>query len=183
MNKRVVGAAIVAALVGAASMAHAQQQSALSYGASGGLTLPIGDLGDFQGTGLNLQGHAFYKPSSTPFGLRGDLGFWTTGGKSINSGGITGSSQGIRWITANANAIYNFEGAKDATFVPYVIGGVGLYNANRNVGTNFGFNLGGGATFRLAGFDAFGEARFHSIFTDGNSSSIIPLSFGIRFKP
>ncbi|MDZ7631797.1 MAG: hypothetical protein U5K74_10735 [Gemmatimonadaceae bacterium] len=74
-------------------------------------------------------------------------------------------------------------GAKDATFVPYVIGGVGVYNGTEGIGTKFGINGGGGVTFKLSGFDAFAEARFHNIFTDGFSSRIIPVSFGINFQP
>ena len=83
---------------------------------------------------------------------------------------------GLNWFTINANAVYNFEGAKDATFVPYVIGGVGLYNAGRGIGTNFGFNAGGGVTFKLAGFDAFTEARFHNVMATGGSARLIPVS-------
>lgn len=183
MKKIIVGAAMFAALAAVAPTAQAQSSGGVVYGISGGLTLPVGDLGDVQGSGFNLQGHATLKPSSTPFAVRGDLGLWTTGGKSFNQLGVSGSTKSVTWFTGNVNAVYNFEGSKDATFVPYVLGGVGLYNGSQNFGTKFGVNAGGGVTFKLSGFDAFAEARFHNIFTDGNSSRIIPLSFGINFKP
>jgi Outer membrane protein beta-barrel domain len=183
MRKLIVGAVVVLASAVAAPVAQAQQQSAVTFGVSGGLTLPIGDLGDAYGSGFNLQGHANYKPSSLPFGLRGDVGFWTTAGKTVNLGGISGKSKGITWISGTANVVYNFEGAKDATFVPYVIGGAGLYNGSQSIGTKFGVNGGGGVTFKLSGFDAFAEARFHNIFTDNITARIIPISFGINFKP
>ncbi len=185
MKTILVGVAMFSAFAAAAPMAQAQVQrdGSLIFGISGGLTLPVGSLGDVQGSGLNLQGHATLKPGSTPFALRGDLGFWTTGGKTFNRLGVSGSTESVTWFTGNVNAVFNFEGSKDATFVPYVIGGVGLYNGSQGFGTKAGINGGGGVTFKLSGFDAFAEARFHNIFTDGNSSRIIPLSFGINFKP
>lgn len=183
MKKLLVGAAVFAAFVAAAPAAHAQQNSGLVFGISGGLTVPVGDLGDVQGSGLNLQGHASLKPSNLSIGLRGDLGFWTTAGKTFNRLGVNAKTDGVTWVTATANAIYNFDGAKDATFVPYIIGGVGLYSGSRGFGTKFGANAGGGVTFKLSSFDAFAEARFHNVFTEGGASRIIPLSFGINFKP
>jgi hypothetical protein len=183
MKMFLVGAAVLATMIAAAPAAQAQQQSGLVYGISGGLNMPIGSLGDVQGSGFNLQGHASLKPASLSIGLRGDLGFWTTGGKSINRLGVTAKTKGVNWFTVTANAIYNFDGAKDATFVPYVIGGAGLYSGSSGFGTKFGANGGGGVTFKLSGFDAFAEARIHNIFTDGGSSRIIPLSFGVNFKP
>ncbi len=185
MKTFIVGAAVLAAIAATAPAAQAQQQGAVTFGFSGGLTLPTGDLGNTQGSGFNLQGHATIKPSSLPIGLRGDLGLWTTPGKTVRpiAGGASVSYPGVTWITANVNGVYNFEGAKDATFVPYVLGGVGVYNGTEGIGTKFGVNGGGGVTFKLSGFDAFAEARFHNIFTDGFSSRIIPLSFGINFRP
>jgi Outer membrane protein beta-barrel domain len=185
MRKLLVGSTILAAIAAATpvAQAQAQSQSAISYGVSGGLTLPIGTFGDFQGSGLNVQGHALYKPGSSALSFRGDLGVWTTSGQNSTFRGVPLKTEGTRFITLNANAIYNFESAKDATFVPYVIGGAGLYNGNRSFGTNFGINAGGGVTFKLASFDAFAEARLHNVFGNGGSSRLIPISFGITFKP
>lgn len=187
MKKILVGAAVFAAMVGAAPSVQAQASSTsnVRFGISGGLTVPIGDLGNAYGSGFNLQGHASIKPSSFPLNLRGDAGFWTLGGKTISGGGGEGSfkSDARNIFTVNGNVVYNFESAKDATFVPYVIGGLGIYTGNQSFGTKFGVNGGGGVTFKLAGFDAFVEGRFHNIFADGGSARIIPVSFGIMFKP
>ena len=183
MRKLFVGAAGFAAMLGVASVAQAQNKEGPRFGVSGGLTLPIGDLGNGYGAGFNVQGHASIKPSALPFGLRGDVGLWTNSGKTVNVGGISGSNPSFTLFTVNGNVVYNFEGAKDATFVPYVIGGAGIYSGNRSFGTKLGLNAGGGVTFKLAGFDAFTEARFHNIFGDGGSSRLIPISFGIMFKP
>jgi Outer membrane protein beta-barrel domain len=183
MTKIFAGAVVVAAMLGGTSAAMAQSSSSARFGVSGGLTLPIGDLGDGYGTGFNIQGHASIKPSAFPLSLRGDLGLITLSGKTVNAGGITGSNPSLTLFTVNGNAIYNFESSKDATFVPYVIGGAGIYSGNRSFGTHFGINGGGGVTFKLAGFDAFVEGRFHNVFGDGGSARLIPISFGIMFKP
>jgi hypothetical protein len=185
MKKLLVGAAVFAAIAATAPAVQAQQASAVTFGFSGGLTMPVGDLGDTQGAGFNLQAHAGLKPSSIPFGLRGDLGLWTTPGKTVSpiGGGAGVSYPGITWFTVNGNAVYNFEGAKDATFVPYIIGGAGIYNGSEGIGTKFGINGGGGVTFKLSGFDAFTEARFTNVFTDGSSARMIPIMFGVNFKP
>ena len=184
MKTLLVGAAVFAAMVATAPTVHAQSStsSPVTVGFSGGLTQPLGRLGDQQGSGLNIQAHAGLKPSSLSFGLRGDAGLWTLGGKTV-VGGISGSNPSLTLFTISGNAIYNFEGAKDAVFVPYVIGGAGIYTGNHNFGTQFGLNAGGGVTFKLSGFDAFAEARFHNIFANGGSARIIPISFGIMLKP
>lgn len=186
MKKLLVGAAVFAAIFSTAPRADAQQQKAVTLGFSGGLNIPNGKLGDSQGSGFHLHAHATLKPSSVPFALRGDLGYLTTPGKTITPiAGSTGtfSTKGVNWFTVNANAVYNFEGAKDATFVPYVIGGAGFYNGSQNVGTNLGVNAGGGVTFKLSSFDAFVEGRIHNVFADGGSLRMIPLTFGINIKP
>jgi hypothetical protein len=183
MKKHLAGAALVAAVIAAAPMAQAQSTSSTQYGISGGLTLPVGGLGDVSGSGLNIQGHISTKPTSSGFTLRGDAALWTLGGKTVNRNGVSFSTDGSTLFSLNGNVVYPFEGAKDATFVPYVIGGGGLYFGNNGFGTKFGVNAGGGITFKLAGFDAFTEARFHNVFTTGGSSRIIPVSFGILFRP
>lgn len=185
MRKTFVGAAVIAAMASLAPAARGQQHGAVTFGVSGGLTLPVGDIGNTNGSGFNIQGHAGFRPSAIPFGLRADVGLWTNPGKSITpiGGGSTQSYEGITWVVGNINGVFNFESAKDATFVPYAIGGIGVYNGSEGIGTKFGINGGGGVTFKLSGFDAFAEARFHNIFTDNASARLVPLSFGINFKP
>ncbi len=185
MKKILVGAAMFASLTTVAPTAQAQQRGGLTFGVSGGLNVPIGDLGDSQGSGFGLMGHVTAKPASLPVAIRGDIGFLTNPGKNITpiGGGAGISTKGVTWTTANANLIYNFEGAKDATFVPYIIGGGGIYNGSEGIGTKFGVSAGGGVTFKLSGFDAFTEARVTNVFTDGSSARMIPIMFGVNFRP
>jgi hypothetical protein len=172
---RVATLALFAAITSAAEA----QTSKVSYGGSIGLTQPLGKLGDVSRSGFHLQGHAQYEPSSLPFSWRADVGYWTLGQKTVGSVQL-GNARTI--ITLTGNAVYNFDTAKDATFVPYVIGGAGFYSGNQNFGTNFGINAGGGVTMKLAGFETFGEARLHNVFGDGSSVRLLPLSFGVRIK-
>jgi hypothetical protein len=169
---------IVGAMVGATAGASAQT-SKVSYGGSIGLVQPVGSIGDVNRSGFSVMGHAMYEPSSAPISWRGDVGFMTLGSKTVNGINL-GSSRNV--FTVNGNAVYNFDTAKDATFVPYLIGGVGIYTGSKGLGTNLGLNAGGGVTMKLAGFEAFGEARLHNVFNDG-SYRLLPFSFGIRIKP
>lgn len=182
MKKIFAGAVVFAAMFVGTSAAMAQSSSSARFGVSGGLVLPIGDLGTQFGTGFNIMGHASITPSAFPLVLRGDVGILTLSGKTV-TGGISGTTSSRTLFTVNGNAIYNFESSKDATFVPYVIGGAGIYSGTQSFGTHFGINAGGGVTFKLAGFDAFAEGRFHNVFGDGGSKRLIPISFGIMFKP
>ena len=182
MKRLFVGAAVLAAFASIAPSVQAQTTSAITYGASAGLTQPIGAVGDVQGTGVNVQGHATYAPDRLLFALRGDLGLFTTPGKTISRLPGAPKTDGVTWITLNGNAVYTFSGAKDASFVPYVIGGAGLYNGSQGYGTNFGINAGGGVNFKVASINAFAEARVHNVFGNGGSSRLIPLSLGVQFK-
>jgi len=183
MKTIIVGVAMFATLAAVAPIAQAQNSSGLMYGVSGGLILPVGKLGDEQGSGFNLQGLVTLKPNSIPLAFRGELGVFTVAGKTptVRVGGI--ATPNVTWVSATANAIYNFERSKDDTFVPYVIGGIGLYSATKQFGTGVGVNAGGGISFKLSGFDAFAEARFHNISSDFYTSRMIPITFGVSFKP
>ncbi|HEU4586637.1 MAG TPA: hypothetical protein VFR95_12865, partial [Gemmatimonadaceae bacterium] len=47
--------------------------------------------------------------------------------------------------------------------------------------TKFGLNAGAGLRFQLTGFSTFVEARWHTIFTEGKNTQVIPISVGISF--
>jgi hypothetical protein len=72
-----------------------------------------------------------------------------------------------------------------STVRPYAIGGIGAYKFGASNGgsgdTNFGFNLGGGITIPLSGFNTFIEARYTRVSGDGGSTSYVPITFGIMF--
>jgi opacity protein-like surface antigen len=58
---------------------------------------------------------------------------------------------------------------------------VGTSNGDSDSRTKFGVNAGVGLRFQLPGFTTFVEARWHSIFTDGENVQMLPISVGITF--
>jgi len=180
---RVIG---LAALVALPAMASAQESRPVSFGVSGGLSLPVGDLGDGADAGYNITGHIGYKPASfTNLSFRGDVSFDRWGLK--NNDDVSFRSLGV-----TANAIYAFPQTTPGVIRPYVLGGVGMYNSKSTIDvgnnsadvgsdTNVGVQAGAGINFQLSGFATFLEAKFVNVFTEGNSLTFIPITFGIKF--
>ncbi len=175
--KRILGAITVLsfAMVAVTSSADAQDMGgtrSVNFGIAAGASFLTGNYGDFYDTGFNVMGTLGMQPASLPVGLRFDAAY--------NSFGSNGPT--LKVISGTANAVLttsNMSGVK-----PYVIGGVGIYNSKAGSGdgqTKFGLNAGGGIEFALSGFNTFVEARYHSVFTDGDNMNYIPLVFGIKF--
>jgi hypothetical protein len=68
---------------------------------------------------------------------------------------------------------------------PYLTAGVGLYNWEDDISgsssTNVGINGGAGLQFQLAGFSTYLETRLQNVFTEGEATRIVPVSFGMMF--
>ncbi|HEY9429074.1 MAG TPA: outer membrane beta-barrel protein [Gemmatimonadaceae bacterium] len=60
-------------------------------------------------------------------------------------------------------------------------GQIGEFGDAENTQTKFGLNGGAGLRFQLTGFSTFIEARWHTIFTEGNNTQMVPISVGITF--
>ena len=187
---RLFGLAVVVALP---AMVSAQESRPVTFGVSGGLALPIGDLGKGYSSGFDVTGHLAFKPASfTSLSFRGDVSFDRFGAK--NSVGSTDVN--LRAIGVTGNAIYSFPQSSPAVVRPYVIVGVGGFNTKSSFknstvslespsSTDVGVQGGGGINFQLSGFTTFVEAKFVNVFSGsgGNSSSAtwIPITFGFRF--
>lgn len=186
-----VAAVAVATLI-ASSAASAQSSKSLSLGISGGAAIPAGDFSDLYTTGYNGTVSLMMKSVGSPIGLRidgmynklsvRDDAFITIPGRGeIESASILG---------ANANIVYALPGTG---IMPYLIGGGGIYSTkvhgddfDTDADNKFGVNGGIGAAFPLSGFNTFIEARFHHIFSDGDSpnsrsTQFVPVTFGITF--
>lgn len=61
------------------------------------------------------------------------------------------------------------------------MGQIGEFSDNEDTQTKFGLNAGAGLRFQLTGFSTFVEARWHTIFTEGKNTQVIPISVGITF--
>jgi opacity protein-like surface antigen len=181
MSRRVIAlAALAAALVTAPAAVEAQ--SPVRFGIAAGATFPTGNAGDLFDWGYHLNGIVSGRPAVSPVGLRGEVMFHSLQGKEIDAGEF-GSVDvpNARIIAGLVNAEIGLSGTG---LRPYFIGGLGMYNIGGediDSETKFGFNLGGGIEFMLSGLSTFAEIRYHNIMTDGESTNIIPISFGIKF--
>jgi opacity protein-like surface antigen len=169
------------------AIAGAQDARSISFGVMGGLSLPMGDLADGVESGYNITGNV-YLPLGGKLKLRGDVGYESFAGKGSSS--IAGFDYNVLSVTGNVMFPLGTERAEGG-IRPYLIGGGGLYRGTTKIevagisrstsNSDLGINAGGGFEFKLSGFTTFAEARFVNVFGDGDSSSWIPLTFGIRF--
>ncbi len=168
-----------------------QSEYPIGFGLSAGLLIPVGSIGDGASTGWNLNGFVDWTSRTQPFGLRADVSYGVMSGKTIQT--IDFSDLKLFSITGDGVwMIHPAQGSESRT-TPYLLAGVGLYHASQTVdnagqsadngSTNFGINFGGGILYKLAGFSAFGEVRYHNVFSgsDGGSAKYVPIMVGLRF--
>ncbi|HEY7897831.1 MAG TPA: outer membrane beta-barrel protein [Gemmatimonadaceae bacterium] len=175
-------AASSAALAGAQGVTSATKP--FSLGLSGGASIPSGDLSNFVNTGYNVGGHVSLGTPSLPIGFRGDVNYDNFGAKG------SGNSNVHVW-SYTANAVFEVPTATGIR--PYIIGGVGGFTPGSSTtsggttysasgSTKFGYDIGGGLTIPLSGFNAFVEARYNHFSNDGGgSTAFIPITFGVMF--
>ena len=182
MSRRAIAlAALAAAIVTAPAAVEAQ--SPVKFGLAAGATFPVGDLGDVSEWGYHVSGNITGKPMMSPVGFRGEVMWNRLTGKDFDTALGTVQGDDIDVLAGIVNAEIGMSGIG---VKPYLIGGVGMYRfssaaENSDSETKFGFNIGAGLDFGLAGFSAFTEARFHSVQTDAFTSNFVPVTFGIRF--
>jgi opacity protein-like surface antigen len=174
----------VAAL--SATTASAQSSKAVSIGISGGAAIPVGEFGEDFTTGYNGTISLMFRSYGSPIGLRIDGSYNKMSVKDERIIDVPGFGVVDAAVipTANANLVYNLPGTG---MTPYLIGGAGVYGLKLDVDggddpdseTKFGVNGGIGAAFPLSGFNAFIEARYHHVFSDGVATQFIPVVFGI----
>ena len=144
------------------------------FGLGVGATMPMGDYGDSDKMGLNILG-VFETPlGNSPVYLRAD-GLYSSTAHDIGSGSTS-------ILGGTASVLYHFS-APQATARPYILGGLGIYNYDPGASaeTKIGYALGGGVTFNLGGLNAFAEARYISIQTNGSSATLAPITVGLMF--
>jgi len=179
MKSTIRGAVVGLAVLLSAQTAHAQ---AMSFGVGGGLVVPTGTMADGVGTGVSGTALLRVQPAGSPVGFQMDASY-----SRFSLDGIDGHT---RMLAATGNAVYAFPSASKAR--PYLIGGLGLYNAKASVPnsesqTKFGINAGAGFDFGLGSASLFAEGRFHAIMKgtadlNGEKTAyMIPLTLGLRF--
>jgi opacity protein-like surface antigen len=177
-------ACAAALLAMSASTAQAQTAAAarpVSFGVSGGLSIPTGDFGDFFDSGYNAGALLEFTPRVSPLAIRVEGDYQRFGVKDVDS------NTDLRMISGIANVLYKFGGA---TMVrPYVLGGLGLFNVGSTGDegeseNKFGYNVGGGLEIPLSGITVFGDVRFQQVRVgdEGESNfNLVPIKVGIRF--
>ena len=177
MNRMSWGTLAVVAALCATSPLRAQlieRGEGFRFGLGLGATLPTGDYGTGDKMGINILG-VFESPlAHSPLYLRVD-GLYSSTAHEVGTGNTS-------LLGATVSALYHFSAPK-ATARPYVLGGLGIFNADLGPSsqTKISYGLGGGVTFNLASFNAFAEARYMSIQTSGGSLTFIPITVGLMF--
>lgn len=178
----VIATVCTTALTALTSTAHAQLVTApnkpFSFGAALGASIPVSDLSDAVNTGFNATGILGLHTPSLPMDFRIDLAY--------NEFGFKQASGNYHNLSVTGNAVFTFQTANPSSIRPYLIGGVGLYNSSTSASgssssNDFGFNVGGGITIPLSGFNAFVEARYNRIATSDVSTQFIPITVGVMF--
>ena len=176
-------------VLGAVFLATAGAAPAVAQGAKfsvgGGLTLPLGDFGDVAGTGFHGLAAVGFQPANLPVGFQIDGMYQRFGFEDAPDD----FDANFQIIQGTANVVYTFVTAEESTFHPYLIGGVGLYNAkatgddvpDSESETDFGINAGAGFDFQAGSVGLFVEGRFHNVFSDPDNTNFIPITVGIRF--
>ena len=177
--KRSLFAAALVSMAFVPVAAHAQKHTAataanpISFGIAGGASLPTSDLSDIAQTGWNVTGTLGLNPTLIPLGLRVDAAYNRYGAKAPFTGNYAVTS-------VSGNAVYKFP---SATLSPYAIGGAGWCHSDAEGATSndFCWNVGGGLSMPLSGFNTFVEARYNQIQTSGTATKFIPITFGVMF--
>ena len=179
VNKTILSLAAVAAIAAAAPGAQAQGYNPFEIGASGGVAVPTGDLGNATDMGYNVALAVGFRPQFMPIALRAEAAY--------NQLGLSAGDGNINVPAFTGNIEYSLP--LGMSFSPYVIGGAGLYRPNTELGgtsgnaeNRFGWNVGGGVKIPLtSSFKTFIEARYNSVNLDGGTLSFVPITVGVMF--
>ena len=178
--KRSLFVAVLAgiALVSLSFEARAQLSTVakpVQIGVALGAAIPSSDLSDISNTGYNGTITVGFNPAMVPFGIRVDGAYNQFSVKDILGSG------NIHFTSVTGNLVYKIPGA---TVSPYGIGGAGWYQVGGtgiSSESHFGWNIGGGISMPLSGFDVFIEGRYNQVQGNNGSLKFIPVTFGVMF--
>ena len=178
----------LAALVsfGSASIARAQVSNPVKVTIFGGAALPVGDTQDAVETGYTVGGALDVRAPLSPLGFRAELAYSGFDAKGLSG---TGVSANLKDLGVNANLVYWL--ASPTPLKPYLTGGpswshqTGTISAGGSSDSDsenaWGFNLGGGVQFPLGELGTRLDLRYRRLSKNGESFSVIPITFGITF--
>lgn len=164
----------LAALAAVTLASPASAQTPVRFSVIGGMSLPIGDLGNSSNLGLNIGVRGEGRAIAPGWSWRGDLGYDRFGGRN--------AVDYYSYTTVAANLVHRENGG-----TWYEFGGLGLYastvaftSAVNRSDANLGMQLGGGLDL-TSDHKVFLEGGLASAFTSGRSSLWFPVRVGFRF--
>jgi opacity protein-like surface antigen len=187
MRRKLVGLAVTALLISTSARSAAAQARGY-FGVGAGLSLPLGSFKDEAKLGWLGQAIAGVTAKNGMWGGRVDASYSRFSLKNLG----TGVSGHDALLGFNADVVLT-PGHSASKARPYILAGVGLYNAKVTVSgtgtgtgsassTKFAFNGGAGVNIKTSGnMGVFIEARFVSVQTSGGSTSFIPVVIGLRW--
>jgi hypothetical protein len=155
------------------------------YGATLGIAIPAGRLGDEHAAGYHIGGLVEFAVPNQAYALRGEAMFERFALKS----GKTGSDVSV--FAIGPTIVYRLQPVTATS--GFLTGGIAIYHATtekftvgtttveRAGGTRPGFNVGTGINFPLTDFSAMAEVRFHVMLTENKPVLTLPLSVGAKF--
>jgi hypothetical protein len=175
MTRRLLAVLAAGMLAATPSVLHAQ-----SISLAGGIALPVSDMNTNEQSGYNAALGLNFGALLLPIGGRLEGSYNSFNHKTSYASGDN------RVMSATANATFGLGG-------PYLIGGLGYYNARSKTtipgGTQIeasrdgaGINIGAGMHFPLPTLSPFVEVRYHQMLGDKNKDvKFVPITFGIQF--
>jgi len=188
MKKRTTLFFSLAALasIGSASIARAQVANTVKFTVFGGAALPVGDSQDELNTGYTVGGALDLRAPLSPLGFRAEL---TYSGFDAKGLGGTGVDANLKDLGVNANLVYWV--TSPTPVKPYLTGGPSWSHQSATASGGgstisgsdnaWGFNLGGGIQFPLGELGTRLDVRYRRLSKNGDSFSVIPITFGITF--
>ena len=180
MNRTIFAAALAGiALVSFEARAQVITPKSVQFGVALGAALPLSDLKTDFNTGFNGTAILGFQPSLIPLGVRIDGAY--------NQFGAKGGGANAHFTSVTGNLVYKMP---STSFSPYLIGGAGWYQVAvtaTGFGTlsenHFGWNVGGGISMPLSGFETFVEARYNQVQMSNGAPTLkfIPIVVGVMF--
>jgi hypothetical protein len=174
-----------AALLLLAPATRVEGQGLISAGIGGGLTMPVGALGDVANTGWRALGTIKVGVPLVPVGLRLDASYDRFGYQRtlIGAAGSETGSQSVFAGTVNGTLRLS----PLPLITPYAIAGFGPYHtscsgpASCTSATHVGYNAGLGVYFGALLIHGFAEVRYHYVSMPGGNIQYVPVTVGLLF--
>jgi hypothetical protein len=171
---RFIGAAAIVGLAALLTPAASSAQAGISI--TGGLGLPVGDLGNSSSLGYGLGGRWESNKGPSGWAFRGDVNWESFSGKDGTA------IDKLAYLSVGANLVHR---SNNSPWYQY--GGLGWYRSETELNNgadaednNLGAQLGFGTKLSADG-RIFAEAGLSTAFTTGGNSVWFPIRVGFRF--